>query len=176
MPARFTLRAVPCRVDEKFPSTPRSHRRAHVHIHGRAEPAARVTSSATRIALGSHRTSNSSRLRHPFVSLLSKNAKSSFTFFFHLSVNHSSRACSSGHSARVASDDDEDDQDDDYRVFGRMTMKAQSEVGAPSSPDTRTGAQAHTHTHDRNPSRCDVFLSHFRVRETCQKEKNTPPL
>lgn len=29
---------------------------------------------------------------------------------------------------REVSDDDEDDQDDDYRVFGRMTMKAQSEA------------------------------------------------
>ena len=27
-----------------------------------------------------------------------------------------------------ASDDDEDDQDEEYRVFGRMTMKAQSEA------------------------------------------------
>lgn len=80
-----------------------------------------------------------------------------FSLFFHISVNHSSRACVSCHPARVASDDDEDDQDDDYRVFGRMTMKAQSEVGAPSSRDTRTGTHplthSQTHTHDRNVSR-----------------------
>ena len=36
--------------------------------------------------------------------------------------------CGWRHPAREVEDDDEDDQEDEYRVFGRQTMKAQSEA------------------------------------------------
>jgi hypothetical protein len=52
---------------------------------------------------------------------------------------------SGGSPTREASDDDEDDQDEDYRVFGRMTMKAQSEVGGGLTFDS-----THTPTHTRH--------------------------
>lgn len=52
------------------------------------------------------------------------------------------------------SDDDEDDQDDDYRVFGRMTMKAQSEAGRARGRGTVT-----RHKHE-----AQLYFFHFLTR------------